>query len=424
MGEERIIPPPPPPRHREGEILSECPDTVGLVLWQSVRHLRDWAESDPDARAALFNPATPLWVAAKRRDACAAAPELAEAIQRFAGLVQHPAEASPAALGNACVRVVEWALARDHVQTAIEWAEAAAMVDPESPGLANLAGRVTRDADLYDRSEAWFRRGIGYARLNDDKVELTRAHLGYGTLCRQLGRVRCARRHLNSGSQLARKHGPPWLAAGAQHDVSALLTLRGQYVDAERHARRALALYPKNHSRLPLFAADVAVLLVLERRFAPAVRVLGAALRLIQEPGPRTVVLAVMARALAGAGRLHDSETFRGRALRLFNKHRRLEPGMRWHLADALRLSEQWDAAREEAQAAVERAIEENDREVERLAKRTLRQVESRETGAPRGLGQDPERRAFVEMLYVRLTEWAPRRARPSRPPWGSDWAA
>jgi tetratricopeptide (TPR) repeat protein len=424
MGEERIIPPPPPARLREGDILGEIPDTLGLVLWQYLRHLRDWADASPEARIALFSPATPLWVAAKRKEARALAGELSEALGVFASLVDGPTAVSASAAADACVRVVEWALARDHVQTAVEWAEMAALIDPENPGLANLAGRVTRNADLYDRSEAWFRRGIGYARLMDDKVELTRAHLGYGTLCKLLGRVRCARRHLNSGSQLARKHGPPWLAAGAQHDLLTVLTLWGLYADAEQRAHRALALYPKSHPRIPLFAADAALLLVLERRFSAAARVLSGVLRLIREPAPRGVVLALTARALAGAGRADEAESCRRRALKLLEKHRRLEPVTRWHLADALRLSQQWEAARAEATIALERAMADNDREIERLARRTLRNVEAHRAAAPRGLGTDPERRAFVETLCARLAEWAPRRARPSRPPWGSDWAA
>lgn len=424
MGEERIIPPPPPARQREGEILGEIPDTLGLVLWQYLRHLRDWADASPEARIALFSSATPLWVAAKRKEARALAGELTEALGVFASLVDGPTAVSASAVADACVRVVEWALARDHVQTAVEWAEVAALIDPENPGLANLAGRVTRNADLYDRSEAWFRRGIGYARLMDDKVELTRAHLGYGTLCKLLGRVRCARRHLNSGSQLARKHGPPWLAAGAQHDLLTVLTLWGLYTDAEQRARRALALYPKSHPRLPLFAADVALLLVLERRFAAAVRVLRGVLRLIREPAPRAVVLALTARALAGADRVQEAEHCRRRALGLLKGHSRVEAATRWHLAEALRLAQHWDAAGDEARAALECALSENDREAERMVRRTLRTIESRRTAGGRGLGDDPERRAFVETLCVRLTEWAPRRARPSRPPWGSDWAA
>jgi tetratricopeptide (TPR) repeat protein len=424
MGEERIIPPPPPARHREGQILGEIPDTLGLVLWQYLRHLRDWADASPEERSALFSAATPLWVAAKRKEARALAGELADVLGLFASLVDGPTAVSPAAVAAGCVRVVEWALARDHVQTAIEWAELSALVDPENPALANLAGRVTRNADLYDRSEAWFRRGIGYARLIDDKVELTRGHLGYGTLCKLLGRVRCARRHLNSGSQLARKHGPPWLAAGVQHDLLALLTLWGQYTDAEQRARRALALYPKNHPRLPLFAADVALLLVLERRFTAAVRVLRGALRLIREPAPRAVVLALTARALSGAKRYHEAEHCRRRALGLLKRHHRVEAATRWHLAEALRLAQQWETAGEEAQAALERAVGDNDREAERVVRRTLRNIETCRTAAARGLGEDPERRELVEMLCVRLSEWAPRRARPSRPPWGSDWAA
>jgi tetratricopeptide (TPR) repeat protein len=253
MGEERLILPPPVQRRREGEILEELPNVLGLVLWQDVRHLHAWAEASEAGRSprtarltsspeALFNPSLPTWVIAKRRDARAQCGELAGALDEFTSVASAPLSVSRAAVAAACREVVEWALAREHTQTAIEFAEAAAVVAPDDPAMANLAGRVTRNAGEYARAEVWFNRAIGYARERNDKVELTRAHLGYGTLHKLVGRVKEARRHLNSGSRIARKLGQPSLAAEAQHDLCALLTVRGYFADAEKHARTAFAV--------------------------------------------------------------------------------------------------------------------------------------------------------------------------------------
>ena len=78
-----IIPPPPPERLREGEIrkgeiLKELPNTLGLVLWQEIRHLRDWAESASEVRSGLFPPPT-LEVQARWRETRETAAELRRA---------------------------------------------------------------------------------------------------------------------------------------------------------------------------------------------------------------------------------------------------------------------------------------------------------------------------------------------------------
>src|SRR5688500_6118691 len=155
MGEERLILPPPLQRRRESEILNEIPNVLGLVLWQDVRHLHTWVEVAEAARSPrrvpstpsprdFFNASPPAWVIAKRRDARAQCVELAGALDEFWSVVSAPLSADRAAVADGCRQVVEWALAHEHTQTAIEFAEAAARVAPEDPGIANLAGRVTR----------------------------------------------------------------------------------------------------------------------------------------------------------------------------------------------------------------------------------------------------------------------------------------
>src|SRR3954465_5659701 len=206
MGEERLILPPPLQRRRESEILNELPNVLGLVLWQDVRHLHAWVEAAEavrpqrrarsEGRGALpdlypgaasrfrpspkdfFTPSPPPWVVAKRRDAPAQCGELAAALDELQAVAAAPASVGRAAVADACRQVVEWALAHEHTQTAIEFAEAAAVVAPEDPAMANLAGRVTRNAGEHGRAEVWFNRGIGYAREQNNKIELTRGHLG------------------------------------------------------------------------------------------------------------------------------------------------------------------------------------------------------------------------------------------------------
>lgn len=438
MGEERLIPVPPRARRTitqvingrvvwwycDKEILEEVPPAVGGVLWQDLRHVRDWVESPTERRGVLFNPEPPQPVRAKRRDARAWAPELAGALDAFEHMRSAATNVEVARLGAACAVVAEWAHARGYCQTAIEWAEVAAVVDLENPGYQNLAGRLTRNANEYDRAEVWFKRGLGYAREQNARIELIRAHLGYGRLCVEQGRLKCATKHLNRGSRLAWKYGPPSLAAEAQHDLCLFLISLGRLSDAEDRARRALRWYPRDHPRLPLFAADVALLFVFQRHYLTAARVLKPVVKLVEQPDARAAIYGLFARALAGAGFDFEAEGMRRRAKRLLRKHPSLESRTRWHLADAVRLQGNWTAAEEEAARAVETAVAENDRETERHARRLLAEIQSREVIRARPPHPDAEFAEFVGTLKQRLARWSPQRARRKRPPWGTNWAA
>lgn len=421
MSDERIISSPPPILKSEGEILRELPNTLGLVLWQDLRHLQDWAESSDEVRGRLFQIPT-LEVHAKRREARLAATELSGALDLFAGLKLDPASAEPPVIAAACDQVVRWSLHHEHMRTAVEWADLAARVDLLNPKRANIAGRLTRLVNAYYQSEVWFKRGIRLAQDQKNVAEQVWGHLGYGRLCQEIGWVAGARKHLGRGSQLAWKDGPPSLAASAQHDLAAMLMVRGHLDEAAATARRALMWYPKNHVRLPYFAADVGLMLVLGSRFAAAARIVRAALRSIKQPSVRTMVTALGARAFAGMGEPEESAVMRRRSLKMLEKHNQLELVTRWHLADAQRLAGKWDAAEAEAQETLSKAVAEKDHEVVRLTRILLRLITERRSARP-NRRTDAELRDFVQLLNQRLQEWSPRR-RSNPGPWGEDRAA
>lgn len=420
MGEQRIIPQVPRARRREGEILAELPDAVGPVLWQDVRHVRDWAETGGDVRLVLFSPSGRAAVA-RRAEARGSVPELADALTTFAALKARPADFDEKRLAAACDAVVEWALRNDYVQTAIEWAEVAATVAPTDPRLANSAGRITRNANEFERAEVWFLRGIGLARTLGSDVEKFWGNAGYAKVCKELGRVKAARRHLNRAARIARKSGPPSLAAALHHELCAFLMLRGHLQEAEARARKALALYPKSEPRLPFFGADVALMLVLSRRYSLGARVARVVLRILDGHSARPAMLALVARAFAGAGEQEEAAVHRTRALKLLAKHPQYEAITRWHLADALRLLGKWEAARAEAEIALKVAGGLNDREAVWGIRMLLRRIDERRTApAARVTSSDRE---FVRQLSDKLMRWAPRRGRDSGP-WGLDRAA
>lgn len=380
-----------------------------MVLWQDVRHLRAWGETSEDVRSTLFNPNPPSHVLARRREALAQAGELAAILPHLRSVVLAPASVDVEPVTAACVQVVKWALARSYTQTAIEFAEAAATLDPADPSLANLAGRVTRNASDFARAEVWFNRGIGLSRIRQDRIELVRAHLGYGILCQEAGRVRAAMRHFNSGSRIAKKQGLEWLAAEVQHDLTLLLTARGRYADARKHAQLALKWYPKKHDRFPFFAADVALLLALERNYAAAGRITKGVLRHVTEPAARAVVLALHARATVGAGIADELDAMRRRILRILEGHPERAAIALWHLAAAERLAGRWDEAAASGARALDLAHARGDRETSSHIERLLRKIRVRQPSPPpRPMRKDEEFAAFVQTLADRLSAWAP----------------
>jgi tetratricopeptide (TPR) repeat protein len=285
MGKRKIIAE-PPPVHTTGDlsILVEVEPEVAIALWQLVRHTRDWHESSPTQRAVLFKQESVLWVREKREHASAGAPEIDADLRILQELIRKPLLVGEKQIANACEHIARWAESRGARNTAVRFAELAAGLDRADPRLANLAGRLARNAGDYERADTWLERGIGLARGNRDWIEYTRGHLGAGIMCMQRGLAARAKRHLHTASTIAMREGHEWLAAEAQHDLFHFMTVRGLYADAEMHARHALAWYPKHHPRLPFFAADVAFLLICERRYTAAVRILKRFVRLVKPP--------------------------------------------------------------------------------------------------------------------------------------------
>ena len=424
MGDKHKVPPAPYRRHRELQMLDELPPAAGVVLWQYVRHLRDWVETPAELRPALFHPQLPPWVLAKRRDAAAEVPELAGALATLASFTAARPGAEPRRAAAACQEVAEWAEQRQHVHTAVEYAEAAAGLEPDEPCRANAAGRLTRNCGDFSRAEIWFERGIGLARHRGDRVEYTRGHLGAGILCMATGREGRARRHLNRASNIAMRDGHEWLAAEAQHDLFHFMTVHGHYTEAEIHARRALRWYPTHHARFPLFVADVSFLLVCQGHFSAAAALLREVLRVVTDRGARLVIVSLLVRAHAGAGRWKEFELARARLLKLLATPSEWEAAARWNLAEAERSAGGWDAAESSAKNAVELARARHDSETERFARRLLSDIAGKVPAPAEAKRTDDAFRIFVTTLTTRLSEWAPTRRGRAPTLTRRDWAA
>jgi hypothetical protein len=137
---------------------------------------------------------------------------------------------SAAEVGSACQTVSQWAEANDRKETQVHFAELAARADPENPALANAAGRVCREAGLYDRAELTGRRR---------------------------------------------------LAAEAHHDLLTLAAERVNLAEVFEHAAATIELYPLNRPRMPYLAHDFAFVLIRNRLYSIALPLFESFLKVI-----------------------------------------------------------------------------------------------------------------------------------------------
>jgi tetratricopeptide (TPR) repeat protein len=362
-------------------------------------------------------------VADKRREAAVHAPELADALDAFENLRQHPRAVNEFFVASACDRVARWALSHGYSETAMHFSEASALIDRSNALHARIAGKLAREAGDFPRAEVWFERSVGLARKAGNWEEYTRAHLGAGIMFMALGREGRARKHFNTASTVAMREGHEWLAAEAQHDLFHFMTVRGRYTEGELHARRALAWYPKHNKRFPYFVADVAFLLVCKRHYTPAAKLLREFTRKVKPPHS-VLGVSLFVRALACAGKAGEFGRQRDYLLRLLKNHKEYEAAARWNLAHGERAAGMWEAATENAQLAIELARVRPDTETEGLAQRLLNELGAGTAAAAEIDRTDQDFRDFINELLSRIADWSP--TRRGRPPGESrdDWAA
>jgi tetratricopeptide (TPR) repeat protein len=424
MGERHLVPQAPDWRRSERGILDEIPTVVGLVLWQMLRHVRDWVVSAPHQREHLFHDTCPPWVATKYRHAEIEAPVIARPMQVLLRMKGAPNGVAAATVADACSQIAEWASACGWSETALQFAEAAAAADSESAHRANEAGRITRNHAEYARAETWFERGIALARQQRDSIAYTRGHIGFGILCQTLGLDNRAWRHFNTASIAARKRGSFWLAAEAQHDLLLMMAERGHFAQAITHARKALRWYPKHHPRFPFFVADFAFCLVCQAHYSEAVELLAGVLDALPEPAEQVLAVSVLVRAYGGLGEVGKFRSARQRLIDLLSTFKAHEPAARVNLAEGERAVGRWLPAWRNATRALRLAKEKRDAVVIKLATRLRADVRAQQPAPPNTELTDNIAREVIDALQQRLPLWNPTRRGRARGVDRDRWAA
>ena len=409
----------------ETAILDEIEESVGLVLWQYFRLIRDWIRASPRDRTNLAPAEVPAWVSAKRKKAAESAPPLAPIFDQFEALLHDDANhVDTDAVASPCRAVAEWAVGIGANKTAALYAGCAAEGDPRNPSLGILAGKFAREAGMMGKAEQHFLKAIRYARQQQRWDEYIRGQLGLGILYMLTKRDGRARRHQARAASTAMREGYEWLAGEAHHDLFQFMTVRGRLKAAAHHARLALECYPKNNPRLPFLAADIAFLLLCHRHYNAAVGILRRFLRIVRKPPQNILGTSMLARALGGSGHFRAFRRTRNRLMKLIDTPNTFEAAAMWHLAEGERALAKWGDATLHARRALDLALSVDDLETAEFARNTVRKVEGGELPRSEPVEMDRSLGELIEDLVQRLESWKPtKRGRPRRhPPHG--WKA
>ncbi|HEU4560034.1 MAG TPA: tetratricopeptide repeat protein [Longimicrobium sp.] len=204
-------------------------------------------------------------------------------------------------VAHASMAACEWLLGAAAWQSALLFAEAAALAWPSNPRLAWVTGRMLRKYGRMREAELWLRRSARIAVWNGDAETQDLALNSLGNLFAQQGCFGAAKLYLHRALRIAERVSKARRGA-VTHDLFALAVMTGDHARAEELAIRAFNLYGDAHPKLPRLAHDVAQLWMRQGRFSLAVPVYEALLRHVTSRAERLQVLASSVRA-AGACR-------------------------------------------------------------------------------------------------------------------------
>lgn len=134
------------------QILDEVGDDAGVVLFRILRFVLSWARRPvPDAGpfdSAAFDDLSSHVQEVPLPD------EVRQALDCAVAELRNWHAASPQTVADCCSSVQEWACRAGTPQTAIAFAVAAALANPENPRKAWIAGRLRRDSGHW-REGGW-----------------------------------------------------------------------------------------------------------------------------------------------------------------------------------------------------------------------------------------------------------------------------
>lgn len=386
--------PEPRPSHL---VLDEVGGTAGYVLWLLLNDCDLWIAAEQ--RSQLFASGGRDWADTEWPA------ELVDAFSILRAASAAPELARAADLASAAATVWEWAERQGHMEAALQFAELAARLEPDSSGRAGTAGRLCRRrGGLYPRATRWFQRATRLARMHGDEIAFSTAELGWGILELMNGNLLHAEAHLVKAYRRAMRAGRHSLAGPAKHNLIAVTATAGRHDEAWSHAREAVKLYAAYHPAFPRLAYDVALMLVLQGYHSSAIPVIERALQFFDEGAERMAILATQAGAAGVARDRVRFERSAAEVLRLVEHATEMADSAFLHLAQGARCFEQWDRAETWARRSVHLAGISGDKPVQRMAVELLEAVVRRDLAPEDSIPPaDGEVDQMVALLLKRL---------------------
>lgn len=281
-------------------ILGEVGDCAGVVLFRNLRYVLSWVRR-PLSDTCPMDSAAFDDLSGHVRGA-----PLPEEVRRALGgtvaELRNWHAADPQTVSDCCSSVQEWACRASMPQTAISFAVAAALANPENPQKAWIAGKLLRDCGQWREGDMWLRRAEAVARWIGDWNTQVLALNSRGILHHFRGASADAERYLTQALRLARRRGLRERESEVTHDLFIVLMARGDYPRAEELAGRALELYGAEHGNLPKLAHDTVQIWLRTQKYVLALPVLDALLPYLSLPHERIRVLASISRAAGATG--------------------------------------------------------------------------------------------------------------------------
>jgi tetratricopeptide (TPR) repeat protein len=373
---------PPPALLTQGEpfdgfnVIDEWQSPAAVLPWQALRDAILWARR-AEGPVRLF-----AFTAPERRAADLADPAIPDDIRAPLTVLSRVLEPTPAdareELAHACRAISKWADTNGFPQTAISFAQGAALIHTMHAGHAYQVALLCRRAAEYERAETWYRRALRLAKLAGDNHTAALAWSGLGNVLIKRGEYDVAKLAHLRAFRIARRQGLWHVKGNALHDLFAIAVETGQVAEAENLARQAFQAYPSSSDYLPALACDVASHWMHQGFYKRAIIVFRAALPTQRLRSVRLLIVSLIARAAAGAGDLalftwawteawatlnHDPATDRGCAV-LYN------------LAYASACLEDWERALLAGRYSVELAVSRGEKEVHARAVKLLADVQ------------------------------------------------
>jgi tetratricopeptide (TPR) repeat protein len=219
-------------------VLDEHDAAFGILLWSLVRNVELWAETQPELRPRIFAPAA-ADVRMRRLLECELPDEIAGALDTLSAILSVPEYADAEVVTACCTRVAGWARTAGTRETAVAFAQAAALASPEDGVPALLTGGCALELGQQDRAESWLRRALGLARRAGQRQVYAASLVLLGEMEAGRGNGVRARRTFRTAFLAARRWGFAAERARSAYGLFRLAAAEGRRDEAARFASLA-----------------------------------------------------------------------------------------------------------------------------------------------------------------------------------------